>query len=273
MPFNFRCSFGTNGCGLGAEILEQAMSDEAMYLVDGRALSGDQCRALFARPPAPDRHDQVLELLEGDIVLDIGCYTGAFVHAASRRFPHRLVLGVDYSDENIRIARLLYPDLRDRFRRMNAYRLNFADSSIDCVTLQEVLEHLEGAALALKEVNRVLKPDGFLIISVPNPFYAWTLATFVGNEILNAFRRWLGRAPQLRTQIFSRTLEWDRHVWGWTPETLLTLLTVNGFEYVEHCYENGMRNPIGRLIVGAMPFLGPTQILKVRKVAEAGPFV
>lgn len=249
------------------------MSDGAMYLVDGRALSADQCRTFFSRLPSSERHAKVLDWIEGDIVVDIGCYTGSFVQTAARRFPHMLVLGVDYSDENIRIARLLYPDLRDRFRRMNVYRLNFSDDSLDCVTLQEVLEHLEGAAHAIKEINRVLKPGGVLIVSVPNPFYIRTLASFVTNEILNAFRRWLGQPPKLKTQVFTPTLEWDRHVSAWTPETLLTLLSVNGFEYVEHCYENGVRNPVARLLVAALPFLGPTQIIKVRKAAAAGSLV
>jgi ubiquinone/menaquinone biosynthesis C-methylase UbiE len=249
------------------------MSDGAMYLVDGRPLSADQCRALFARSAASDRHRKVLERVEGDTIVDVGCYTGAFVHAAARRLADRTVIGVDYSEDNIRIARLLYPELHERFRRMSAYQLDFADSSIDCVTLQEVLEHLEGAALAVKEANRVLRPGGVLIVSVPNPFYVRSIATFVGNEIRNAFRRWRGQPPSLATQVFTRTLEWDRHICAWTPETLLTLLTVNGFDYVDHCYENGIRNPLGRLIVAALPFLGPTQILKVRKVAASGRLV
>jgi hypothetical protein len=61
--------------------------------------------------------------------------------------------------------------------------------------------------------------------------------------------------------------------YAWTPQTLLTLLKVNGFAYVDHCYENGMRNPIGRWFLAALPFLGPTQILKVRKVAAAAKLV
>src|SRR6266849_4593663 len=187
------------------------MSDAATYLVDGKRLSADQCRTLFAGTSLLDRQIKVLERIEGETIVDVGCYIGTVVREASRRFPDRLVIGVDYFEDNIRIAQLLYPDLRDRFRRMSIYRLEMADASIDCVTLQEVLEHLEGAALAIKEVNRVLKQGGTLIISVPNPFYAWRIATFIYFEIGNAFRRWRGRPPWLGTQVFSKNIEWDRH--------------------------------------------------------------
>ena len=58
---------------------------------------------------------------------------------------------------------------------------------------------------------------------------------------------------------------------AWTPQTLLALLVSNGFEYVEHCYETGVRDRLRRWFLTALPFFGPTQILKVRKVAPASP--
>ena len=66
-----------------------------------------------------------------------------------------------------------------------------------------------------------------------------------------------------------KATEWDRHVYGWTPETLLTLLATNGFEYVEHCYETRTPDRFRRWLLAVLPFFGPTIILKVRKVAPA----
>ncbi len=252
-------------CGVESTVIET-------YLVDGKQLSADQCLALFGAMPLFDRQIKVLERIEGDTIIDIGCYTGAFVRAASLRFPDKTVIGVDYFDDNIRIARLLYPDIRDRFRRMSIYRLEIADGSVDCVTLQEVLEHLEGAALAVKEVNRVLKQGGALIVSVPNPFCVWRMTKFVWLELGNAIRRWRGRSSRLAAEVLS-DIEWDRHVYAWTPQTLLALLASNGFEYVEHCYETGVADRLRRWFLTALPFFGPTQILKVRKVAPASPAI
>jgi len=239
------------------------------YLVDGKRLTADQCRALFAEMPLSDRQMKVLERVDGDMIVDIGCYTGVFVREASCRFPEKMVIGIDYFEDNIRIARLLNPDIEDRFQQMSAYDLDIADASVDCVTLQEVLEHMEGAAVAIKEANRVLKQGGMLIVSIPHPFYIWRIATFIFLEIGNVIRRWRGRPPRLGTEVLTEDIEWDRHVYAWTPQTLLTLLATNGFEYVDHCYESRTSNRPRSWLLAVLPFLGPTQILKVRKVAQA----
>jgi SAM-dependent methyltransferase len=50
--------------------------------------------------------------------------------------------------------------------------LPFGSESADYLVCLEVLEHLEDATHFFTEAARVLKPDGRLIISVPNP-YCW----------------------------------------------------------------------------------------------------
>lgn len=245
------------------------MNDAQTYLVDGKHLTADECRALFRDGQLGDRQLRVLQQIEGDTIVDIGCYTGGFVHEAARRFPDKTITGVDYFDDNIRVAHLLYPEMRDRFRLMSAYDLELADASVDCVTMQEVIEHLEGAAQAIKEVNRVLKPGGALIISVPNPFFWRHMAGFFRFELYNRLRQFSGRPKALGTEIFYENIEWNRHVHAWTPQTLLTLLSVNGFAYVDHAYENGMPSRLERWFLSVFPFLGPTQIVKVRKIAVA----
>ncbi len=77
----------------------------------------------------------------------------------------------DYFSDNVRLARILNPDIRECFRQMSAYQLEFADNSVVCVTLLDVIEHLEGAAVAVKEINRALRTGGSLIISTPSPMY------------------------------------------------------------------------------------------------------
>ena len=239
------------------------------YLVDGRNLSAEECRKVFLPVRLGDRQLRVLNFVEGDEILDIGCYSGGFVAEVKNRYPDKNVIGIDYFDDNIRIAKLLRPDLAPRFRKMSVYDLDFRDASFDCVTIQEVLEHLEGAARGVKEINRVLKVGGALIVSVPNPFYIGAMLGFFRFELGNAWRRLRGKRTRLGTEIFFQEIEWNRHIFSWTPQTLLTLLAVNGFEYVEHCYENGVTNWLERLLLNVFPFFGPTQILKARKISDA----
>jgi SAM-dependent methyltransferase len=243
----------------------------ATYRGDGHRLSADQCRTLLAGERLLDRHLAVMARIEGALVVDVGCGTGTFVREASLRCPDKTVIGVDYSSESIGVARLVNPQLADRFRLMSAYQLEFSDASVDCITLQEVLEHLEGAALAVKEANRVLVAGGRLVVSVPNPYYAGRIVKFIAAELVDMMRRRRGRAPRLASEVLSAGVEWDRHVHSWTPQTLLTLLEANGFAYLEHAYETGAPSRFRRWFLTAFPFLGPTQILVVCKINSAPP--
>jgi len=245
------------------------MNGADTFLVDGQRLTADQCRELFCNHNLTDRQIKVADRIEGDTVLDIGCYAGVFVEEVIRRFPEKKIWGVDYFEDNVRLSRLLHPGHADRFSQMSAYDLQFPESHFDCVTLQEVLEHLEGAAQSIKEMNRVLKVGGVLIVSVPNPFFIRDMLAFFRFELRNAWWRFRGKRTRLGTEVYFDEVEWNRHIFSWTPQTLLTLFHVNGFEYVEHCYENGRPNPVARLFLKLFPFFGPTQILKVRKVAPA----
>lgn len=238
-------------------------------MVDGRSVTAAECRCIFSSHTLGDRQRQVLDLVEGESVLDIGCYAGNFVAEVINRFPQKSVVGIDYVEGHIKIAKLVFPELAAHFRQMSIYQLEFEDCSFDCVTLQEVLEHLEGAAHAVKGINRILKLNGVLIVSVPNPFYIRAMLSFFRFELRNAWRRFRGDRTRLGTEIYFQEVEWNRHIFSWTPQTLLTLFSVNGFEYVGHCYENGTSNPIERALLNLFPFLGPTQILKVRKASVA----
>ncbi|MCL2561096.1 MAG: class I SAM-dependent methyltransferase [Rikenellaceae bacterium] len=55
-----------------------------------------------------------------------------------------------------------------RFRRMRVPPLDFADRSFDCVVTFQVVEHIRRDSELLREIWRVLRPSGLLIISTPN---------------------------------------------------------------------------------------------------------
>lgn len=246
--------------------------DNQRYLVDGLLRTEEEVRRLFSDGAIrlDNRQEKCLSMIEGESVVDVGCYTGGFVCAAMERWPSKDIVGVDYFDDNIRIAHLLYPLLRERIIKMSVYELQFGDDSIDCVTFQEVIEHLEGAALAIKEINRVLKPDGVLILSTTNPFYWRDLSRHLLRQlrlhILGAHRT---NASKIQSAIFFRNVEWNRHIYNWTPDTLLALLEVNGFEYVDLSFSRDGSSRLERFLLRLFPFLGQVQIWKVRKTGPA----
>ncbi len=110
----------------------------------------------------------------GDVVLDVACglgYGSAILAAGS---PCGRVIGVDNSDYAIDYAlanyAASYPLIE--FHKSDAAGLEFlADNSVDMAVSMETLEHVPDPAGFLKEVKRVLRPSGRLIVSVPND---WT---------------------------------------------------------------------------------------------------
>ncbi|MBI4756256.1 MAG: methyltransferase domain-containing protein [Betaproteobacteria bacterium] len=64
-------------------------------------------------------------------------------------------------------------DVVDAYCRLQ--HLPFATSSIDLVVLPHVLEFVEGAHQILREVERVLVPEGHVVISGFNPYSFWGL--------------------------------------------------------------------------------------------------
>ena len=55
------------------------------------------------------------------------------------------------------------------FMSGDIFKLPFADNSIDILISSEVVEHLPEPLPALKEMQRVLKPGGYAMVTTPNP--------------------------------------------------------------------------------------------------------
>lgn len=63
---------------------------------------------------------------------------------------------------------------------LNTDRLPFEDESVDAVTMGCTLAHVAHPLRVLSDINRVLKNEGVLVISSPNPNYYW-------ENVLNIF--------------------------------------------------------------------------------------
>ena len=108
-----------------------------------------------------------LAKLSFDSLIDIGCGDGRFLREAARRYPYAKLLGVDYSQRGIQIAKAMNPNL-------NYKTVNIVESPIserfDVATLIEVLEHVPPVQIApfLEAIANVLNDNGWLILTVPH---------------------------------------------------------------------------------------------------------
>ena len=117
------------------------------------------------------RYGIALDTVVGKDVLDVACGEGYGSSLLAR--VARSVVGVDISAEAISHAAAVYPGVNLAFRVGSASCLEFQDDAFDVVVSFETIEHLLEQAQMLAEIRRVLRPNGFLLISSPNrPVYS-----------------------------------------------------------------------------------------------------
>jgi SAM-dependent methyltransferase/glycosyltransferase involved in cell wall biosynthesis len=112
------------------------------------------------------------ELVRGKEVLDIACGEG--YGAALLSATARTVVGVDIDEAVIEHARRKYAPHRNlAFRTGSCDSIPLPDGSVDVVTSFETIEHHDRHREMMREVRRVLRPEGLLVISSPNrPVYS-----------------------------------------------------------------------------------------------------
>ena len=109
------------------------------------------------------RYALARRLVAGRDVLDAACGEG--YGTALLATTARLAVGVDSSAEAIEHARRRYGG---EFRQGDVTALPYAEESFDVVVSFETIEHLAAQREMLAEFRRVLRPDGFLLISSPD---------------------------------------------------------------------------------------------------------
>ncbi|MFC0861701.1 class I SAM-dependent methyltransferase [Sphaerimonospora cavernae] len=150
------------------------LSDNGRALYDGFA-------EVFAQEAADSPYNAyydrpaVLELL-GDVrgrrVLDAGCGPG--LYAAELLARGAEVIGFDQSGDMVHLAReRLGPGTVVRRHDLDAPLDWLPDAEMDLVLLALVIHYLRDRVAALRELHRVLRPHGRLVISTSHPTADW----------------------------------------------------------------------------------------------------
>ena len=138
---------------LGA-LLEELAADPFLRRVAARSLS-------------------LLALGPGERVLEVGCGTGVFLPALARAVaPDGTVVGVDHAERFLTEARRRVEAAgvgeRVALEVADALRLPFPDASFDAAHCERVLMHLDDPDAALREVRRVVRPGGRVVVAEPD---------------------------------------------------------------------------------------------------------
>jgi ubiquinone/menaquinone biosynthesis C-methylase UbiE len=96
-------------------------------------------------------------------LLDIGTGSGDFLLVLKQAFPEADFTGVDPDSDSLKQAKESHPDVS--FQKMVAEKLEFADNSFDVVSISMALHHLPEIEKSFKEIRRVVKSSGWIIVS------------------------------------------------------------------------------------------------------------
>lgn len=129
-------------------------------------------------------HDMVAGILKsraaGALLVDVGCGRGDLWRLAKGRFAR--CVGLDA----VRYAGLP-EDIEFRRTDLNA-RLPLADACADAVAAVEVVEHLENPRAFCRELARITRPGGWIVITTPNQTSALAILTLLIKQRFPAFQ-------------------------------------------------------------------------------------
>lgn len=132
-------------------------------------------------------------------------------------------------------------------------RLPFETKYFDIAVFNELFEHLRiNPIFTMKEVHRVLKPGGLLIMSTPNLRSLRGLANFL---LLN-------RSYSCGADIYEEYQKLERlghmgHVREYTTREVSDFLSKMGFRLEALIFRGGYHSKIARLVIGLVPSLRP----------------
>lgn len=108
-------------------------------------------------------HFDFLKPFLGANILDVGSGDGSFDHLLRQKKPGLKITSLEYSSIAINKGKKLYP--KNTFIKGSSNRLPFLKDSFDTVFLIEVVEHLIDTDQTIREIHRVLKPGGHLLVT------------------------------------------------------------------------------------------------------------
>ena len=149
-PLNPRRSFPTQRRDVVAKYARLAPKYDATWSFYIEATTRETLARLTLRPT--------------DRLLDVGCGTGALLHELSRSHPAGRLAGLDPVPEMLSVARRRLPPEVD-LRQGWAERLPFANEEFDVVVSCNMFHYVGQPAGALREMSRVLRPGGRLVIT------------------------------------------------------------------------------------------------------------
>jgi len=187
-------------------------------------------------------------------VLDIGCFDGTIGQFLINNKND--LYGIDASREGVDTAnkrgiKAKIGNLEEKF--------DFKDNFFDVCLAGEIIEHIVDTDFFIDEIKRVLKPNGYLVLSTPN------VASF-GRRLLLL----LGKNPYFEASYGFPPEALAGHIRFFTKDLLLSFLKYKGFEIITFTSDvvnfTSSGSLSNKLIADIFPTLGHCLIVKAKLI-------
>lgn len=169
-----------------------------------------------------------------DFILDIGCGDGYASSYILNGYPISAYFGLDMSNKKLR--NVLQKVRYSRVIMGDGENLPFADKSFSKVLCLETLEHLIDPPATIREIQRILKPGGIALISIPvdSPLQGLLI------RIIKKIRR-------------NKNSRFDEHIQLFTAQSINALLEECGLSVLTKRF-CGFNFPLSNLILESLPY-------------------
>lgn len=174
--------------------------------------------------------EHISNIASGKKILDIGCAYGFYDIILKNHFGCD-ISGMEIEESADAYCRLLYKhDIPVIRKRISKEKLPIDAESFDIVIFSEVIEHLRISPLrALRDIHRILKPGGMMLLTTPNICYLRNILNLLGGKnILQEF-------PD-DDELLDNISDEISHVRVYTMGEMKRLLEKAGFNIVESIY-------------------------------------
>ena len=209
-----------------AAVVDYGPGPQSSYL-DIAPAGGDTATPLnlAKRLGVIERYAQV----RGRRVLDCGCGAGDYVVALRRRGAE--AWGIEFSQDKLATAAR---SVAGCLSAGDLHAIAFRDSTVDVALMNEVLEHVPNDSLALREVYRVLRPGGRLLIFSPNRRYPFETHGAYLKRSRRRLPHYVPLVPYVPLPLATKVVDfWARNYW---PGELRRLVCGAGFRITHTDY-------------------------------------
>jgi ubiquinone/menaquinone biosynthesis C-methylase UbiE len=163
--------------------------------------------------------------IKGKNILDIGCGTGIYAKKMTKMGAK--VKGFDISPKMLEIAKEENPKLE--LKQSSLYNIPF-NEKFDIAIAPLVIHYLKNLDKVFKEVNRILKSQGYFIFSISNPVFEVTEKISKNRRLVRKFGNYFKEKKQYK--MWGGGIEMPSY--HKTYETIIRTLLKNGFEIADY---------------------------------------